>query len=333
MSLKKAPEATVTKTGATVTTCYCRKCMENKSHTDFYDAVDNGLVDSNGKFSVCKDCTQKLYDEIFVQTNSLEKTIHKLCIILNVRFSNEALSAMKTHTQTLIDNGKKVNAVFSIYKMKLVSVNPSMDKSVTSDMGYEDVGAIFTAKEGDGIIPIPQELIDFWGIDVEKEDIEFLEKEYANFKQTHSADTYAQIVLLKQVCYTLLDIKKLRKANDDTDEATKTLQAMMKTLAISPNATTTTQGDKGTESLGIWIQDIERYEPAQWLKNDPRGDIYRDVANVDEYFKNYISRPIKNFILSSKDFNISDEDKDGDDSNLPASDGDFQFIDDGDSEG
>jgi len=57
----------------------------------------------------------------------------------------------------------------------------------------------------------------------------------------------------------------------------------------------------------MWIQDIEREEPAQWLKTDPRGDMYRDVANVEDYFQKYIVRPLKNFIQGSRDFNTDEE--------------------------
>lgn len=311
MPIKKAPEPVTTKTGVTLETNYCRKCMQQLPAKEFYECSDAGFFDSNGLMSVCKDCIQKTYDRIFQETNSIEKTIHKLCTSLNVRYSNEAVSAAKAHINTLLEGGKTVNAIFSIYKMKLVATKNSMDKSGMEDMTYEDVGTIYTSESVNvKETPIPEEIWDFWGRDIARADIEFLERNYTNFKQTHSAETYAQIVLLKEVCYTMLSIKRLRANGDDTAEPVKELQSLMKNLAISPNvANTQTQSqNKSEDTFGLWIQDIEREEPAQWLKTDPRGDMYRDVGNVDEYFQKYIVRPLKNFITGSKDFNTEDDD-------------------------
>jgi len=309
MTLKKQTNSVVTKTGITVTTNYCRKCMKDLPAKSFYECVDAGFIDSNGLQSVCKKCIQKLYDEIFENTKSMEKTIHKLCTSLNIMFSNDAISATNAHITTLQTNGKNVNAIFSIYKMKLTSIKKSMNKSGTQDMTYEDVGTIFTSKTiNTKEIPIPQEIMEFWGKDMTREQVEFLEFHYANFKQTHSTSTYAEIILLKNVCHTMLNIKTLRKAGDSTQKDVRELQELMKNLEISPSASNASSiGGKSEEVFGLWIRDIETKEPAQWLKDDPRGDIYRDVGNVEEYFQKYIVRPLKNFILLSKDFNVEDD--------------------------
>lgn len=330
MPIAKAPEAVVTKTGQTIILNYCRKCMKNRPVKDFYEFSDAGFIDSNGLFSVCKDCVQGLYDKLYAENGSIEKTLHKLCTSLNIRYSNEAADATKLHINTLLQSGKNVNAIFSIYKMKLLSINKSMDKSKAEDLTYDDVGTIFVSEAiNTKEIPIPEDVLIFWGKDVAKTDIEFLETQYTNFKQTHKADTYAEIVLLKQVCYTMLDIKKARMAALDTSDLVKELQNLMKNLAISPNAINANNADKGVECFGLWIQDIEREEPAQWLRTDPRGDIYRDVANVEEYFQKYIVRPLKNFILNSKDFNVGDDELEDD--SLPTLDESVKYneIDDG----
>jgi len=286
---------------------YCRKCLKTMSGNNFYNSVDGGLVDTNGKFSVCKSCVQDIYDIIYSETLSMEKTIHRMCTILNVKFTNEALDAAKAHIQTLLNNGKNVNAIFSLYLMKLIATKKSMDKSGENNFQYEDVGVIFTEKEIDtSEIPIPEEVIKFWGDGLTRDEIEYLETEYANFKNTHKADTYAEIVLLKQVCYTMLDIKNARMNQDETADLVKELQALMKNLAIAPSTAKNSQSG-GIDTFGLWIQDIEKSEPAQWLKTDPRGDMYRDVGNIEDYFQKYIVRPLKNFILGSKDFNVEEE--------------------------
>lgn len=310
---------------------YCRKCTRNLSSEKFYDAVDNGLVDTNGKMSVCKECVQKLYDDLYPETQSMEKTVHKLCIILNIRFSNEAMDATKKHIQTIMESGKMVTSIFGIYKMKLVATNKSMDKSIAQYEGYEDIGTIFTEKQiNTKEITIPQDVVEFWGRELPRGDIEYLENQYTNFKQTHVADTYAEKMLLRQVCITMLDIKQARANQDDTTKLVKELQDLMKSLTISPNVANSANAPKGSDTFGQWIADIEREEPAQWLKEDPRGDMLRDVGNVEEYFQRYFVRPMKNFIQGSKDFNV--DDKEAEDFDIDPSEIDnFAHIDDGET--
>jgi len=289
---------------------YCRKCMKFLSEDNFYQAMDGGLVDSNGKFSTCKNCVQDIYEIVYKELNSMEKTVHRLCQIFNIRFTNEALDATKSHIQTLLENGKNVKAIFSIYLMKLTATKKSMDKSGVNDFQYEDVGTIFTEKQIDtSQIPIPEDVLKFWGKDLSRGDIEYLENEYANFKNTHSADTYAEIVLLKQVCTTMLDIKKERLAGNNTIKLVKELQELMTKLAISPNVAKANALNAGGDSFGQWIADIEREEPSEWLKTSPLGNMYRDVGDTNSYFEKYIVRPLKNFITGSRDFNVDENEE------------------------
>jgi hypothetical protein len=289
---------------------YCRKCMKTLSADNFYNAYDGKIIDGNGKFSVCKKCIVDLYDYFYQQYESMEKVIHRMCQALNITFSNQALDATKLHIQTLLDSGKNVNAIFSIYIMKLVATKKSMTKDGVNDFQYEDVGTIFTEKQVDiKKIPIPQDVIEFWGDDIPEEDILFLEKEFAEFKQTHSTDTRAEVVLLKQVCFNLLDIKKERLAGNNTIKLVKELQELMTKLAISPNVAKANALNAGGDSFGQWIADIERSEPAQWLLSDPRGQIYRDVADTNAYFEKYIVRPLKGFITGSRDFNTDENEE------------------------
>ena len=290
---------------------YCRKCMNFLPERNFYKAVDKKRVDTNGKISVCKNCAQDIYDELFKETPVMEKVIHTMCTTLNVAFINNAVDATKAHIDTLTDSGKNVKAIFSIYLQKLVAVNPTMDKSADVDMTYVDVGTVYTDKQFDiKESPIPKDVLDFWGRQYPEEDIRFLEKEYTNLKTTHVVKTYAEITLAKQVCFTVLDIEKVRsgKAEGDMTKMLRSVQDLMKSLDIAPNVANTNTASEDDETFGMWIKDIEKSEPATWLKDNPQYGIYRDIDNIDKYYKDYVVRPLKNFITESRDFNVEELD-------------------------
>jgi hypothetical protein len=238
----------------------------------------------------------------------MEKSLYKMCTSLNVKFSNEAVSATKEHINTLLENQKQVHAVFGIYRLKLLATQKTMNKNSLADQSYEDVSVIFTDKQiNTKETVIPAEVLEFWGTDLSKEDILFLEREYTKFKQTHVSSSYTETTLFQQICFTLLDIKKARANADNTDKLMKTLQDLMGNLNITPKtANANNTNSESDEAFGLWILDIEKEEPAQWLKTDPRGDMYRDVANVEQYYKDFVVRPLKNLIQGSKDFNVDD---------------------------
>lgn len=300
----------VTKTGFTITESWCRKCSKMLPATDFFQCTDLGELDANGLGSICKKCSNEHFDKIYKETGSLEKAIHRCCIDFNLKFNQDAIESLKTHINTQIENGTNHSPILSTYRAKLVSKNKSMDKSIAEKMTYEDTTTIFLSplveKEGE---VISDELKNFWGDSFDYKDIQFLEREYANAKTTHRADTFAEVTLLKEVIYKMLEIKHSREAGRSTDTAVKGLQELMKNLAISPNAVNASaNGGKSLDSFGLWIQEIEKEEPAQWLKGDGKKfEMYRDVSNVDDYFQKYFVRPLKNFITSSRDFNIGTE--------------------------
>lgn len=288
---------------------YCRKCQQFLPEKKFYKAVDNGLVDSNGKLSVCKECSQNIYDVIFQEQQNMESTLHKMCTTLNIKFSNEAIDATKKHVDTMLSNGKNVKAIFSIYLMKLIATNPSMDKSADIDMTYSDIATVYVDKLYDAEeIPLAKEVLERWGDDIPREDIEFLEREYTKFAETYKTKTHAEVVLLKQACQMILNIDKLGKEGEDTTKQVRSLRELMKTLEISPDAISAGANTSEFEKLiGVRIRDMEKYTPAQWYKDnmDKYGSL-RDVNDAKKYFREEIVVPMKNFITGSRDFGETD---------------------------
>ena len=317
MTIKKS---TITSDGIEIKESYCRKCMKILPVSSFYQSVDGGMVDSNNLLSVCKDCCQILYDDEFHKTGSMEKSIHKLCQRLNIKFSQEAIESTKIHLETQTGNGVNSSSPFSTYKSKLISGKRSMNKALPESMEYEDVAVIYIEKpvSDPNEIPVPSELKRIWGDNYKFKEIQYLESQYAEFKKTHKVDSQAGITLLREVCHKLMDIKRAREADppESTEKDVKQLQELLKNLAISPYVVSANAGDdKASRRIGTAIEDIERYEPIEWLKKDGKKySMLRDVDNIEEYYQNYFVRPLKNSITGSRDFNlISDKNTDLDD--------------------
>ncbi len=50
---------------------------------------------------------------------------------------------------------------------------------------------------------------------------------------------------------------------------------------------------------------IEENEPASYYEDKK---LFKDFDDIDFYFKKYVTRPLKNFVTQSRDFNVDTED-------------------------
>lgn len=286
---------------------YCRVCQSIKTEQFFGVAVDLDL-DKNGKMSICKNCINDLFAKTMItENNSIQRSTLKMCRKLNIKYDEQAIDAALVHIQTKQSDPTKF---FNLYRAKLLitSRTSTTESSKDVDLTYQDNPIVNVDNKNillDDAFEEARDLKIFWRTG-DKSDLEFLENEFANFKKTNKADTHAETVLLKEVCFKLLDMDKDRRAGKSTDSSLKQLMNVMEKLLISPNTVNAANSGDNLDSFGKWISDIEKYEPAEWLEKEGKP-LYKDVDDIEGYFQKFCVRPLRNFILQSKDFNIDDE--------------------------
>lgn len=289
---------------------YCRVCQKTKSSKKFFSAIDHDL-DKNNLMSVCAECINLIFDNIlFSENGNIQKATLKLCRMLNIKFNSVAIESALRQIETKNSDPKKF---FGLYKAKLLLQERDSPSDTTVDLTYQDNTTVIIDSSNvlkDEEFKEARDLKLFWRTN-DKDDLEFLENEFANFKKTNKASTHAEIVLLKEVCFKLLDMDKDRKAGKSTDTSLKHLMSVMEKLLISPNTVNAANSGENLDTFGTWIATIEKEEPAQWLEGDGK-ELYNDVEDVEGYFQKYFVRPLRNFILQAKDWNIEDEGLDDD---------------------
>lgn len=283
---------------------YCRRCMKIKITADFHSAVDLEL-DKNGFLSVCKDCVNELYINALTSENGVvQLAILKLCHMLNIMYNEEAIVSAQKQTET---NKSDLNKLFGLYKSKLkVILGENMGNNV--DLTYKD-NPIVNVPEGNTLKDfdereLEKDVISFWGEGKTTEDYAWLEKTFDEWKKTHKSDTMAEQTLLKEIVFKQLEIEKARKGNQATTSLVKDLQEIMKTAALDPTKANAANAGRSQETFSAFIKTIEENEPAEYYKD---REIFKDFDNIGKYFETYVSRPIKNFITGSRDFNIDQE--------------------------
>lgn len=307
---RRLPEPITIESGLPQNIAYCRKCQKLKKDSDFYKATDL-VLDSNGKMSVCKDCINEMY-VLFLDSEhgSIFKAVLKLCRMLNVKYDEGAISSALEHMKIRESDETKF---FGFYRLKLLTNNRTDMSDTSIDLTYKDNPIIIhDVISDDSFDGAGEELKYKWGENFEEEDYIWLEKEYGEWRARHRIDTKSQEELLKMIVLKSFDIRQARKEGKDASSLEKAFRDLLNTSALSPLHMNAADSGENKDVFGLWIASIEKEEPAEWLEHEGRP-LYKDVDNIEQYFQDYFVRPLKNFILQSKSFNVSDDDVSNDD--------------------
>jgi len=295
-----------TKTGVEVTSCYCRKCMRNRNPNRFLKATDP-LLDSNGLMSVCKDCIADMWMNFYsTSEQDIYKAMLRLCRILNVQYSVDALDAVKKQYDSKAIAYKE-ESFFGLYRTKLLVTQKveKMQRNPDADFTFHEPNIVIRDTGDLDEVDGKEDLEAFWGEGLGFGDYEFLEKELAEWKQSYSCSNKAEEFILKEICHKQLELRNKRVEGQSVDNILKSATDLLKNGGLTPAQANAASQGKNVDSWGMIIKEIEQTTPAEYYKDKK---LFADVDKIDKYVKNFILRSIKNFILGSKDFNISEED-------------------------
>jgi len=287
--------------------------MKTKKAADFYEATDLYL-DGNGLMSICKLCINDMYTRIFENEKDMSRTILKLCRILNVKYDEAAVDAAKAHINTFLEKDKGSPPVFGIYKNKLVSVQSIsvQDRKEHSwggagELTFVEPDNMFKFREdGDNMEDIGHLRL-FWGDGLIREQYEFLENELKEWKSSYSCSNKAEEFFLKEICLKQLELRNARTMGSEKgiDPILKSMDALLKSAALTPAQASASSSSKSMEIIGMKIKMIESKHPAEYYGEIP---LFEDFDGLGKYCRNYMTRPMLNFISGNKNYDLDEND-------------------------
>lgn len=274
----------------------CAKCGLGNGKK-FY-ASRSPMNEYFGKMNWCNDCLEELYQENYQRYEDNYKAMESVCQVVNIPFEDEIFSVAKNRIETkntpiyagyFIGYNSAFGKKFGTYYMDSSKFNNMVENQSEEDI--EDLN-------------IDTDLLFFWGTGFSPDEYEFLEWDLEEWMKTHKCDTRSEKTLLKEICIKELELRNARSTKDATKDILKELQDLMKTAAVDPAKANVASAGKAMDAFGVWIKDIEKSKPAEWHNEQMR---YKDMDGLSKYIEQYITRPIKNFITGSRDFDVDIE--------------------------
>lgn len=259
------------------------------SKTNFYKAGDNNIYSGMGYIPVCKKCMISMYENYVTLYKDTKKALFFLCRRIDVAyFEDVADSALKQSNS----KGVIVGNYLKLYNTtaKKAGKHGCFDDGDTS---WTEITTISDKDYGE-----PQRDVElFWGQGFADTDYEFLEAEYSKWESKHGCEKYSEEVLYKEICLTMLEIRKGRESNGNVDKKIETLQKLMDSANLKP-ANSVSKNDK-LDCYGSWIRDVETEEPCEIFEKRP---VYDDFDKFKEYMDKWVLRPLKNLLVGSREF-------------------------------
>lgn len=292
MPAKKSSRAKINTQKVDSVNVVCLSCGKTGKETRFYSAR-NPKYQFFGKIPWCFTCIKDKYEELYKKYEDSKKAMYELCKYLDIPFALNVYEAARNRWEK---NEVEIFQAYITHYNSLAWKQAGLNFS-TSDRveGLDEPDNSFTSED------VPAELVFKWGEGFSPSDYNYLENELAECEKTLKSDNWAEQTLLKEICIKKLDIRNRRKLGSDTKDPLAELQALMKTCAIDPAKASAANSGKSLDTFGEWIKDIEQNSPAEWFKDKEK---YKDMDGLGDYIKKYITRPIKNFITGSRDFNV-----------------------------
>ncbi|WP_346938169.1 hypothetical protein [uncultured Clostridium sp.] len=285
----------------------CSCCGKSKNKKDFYISK-SFLHKGIERLPLCKECLGIVYDRYYKKYQDYKLSIYYMCRAVGICFNTSSYNAVIQE----IENGN-ATLPWKIYMTKLNSIggkNGAGEDFDSSD--YIDVESEvqnINIERG-----LDEETLKKWGVGYSEEDYYWLESTYKEWIEKYKSDTLSEQKTFKLLTIKEFQIMKSIEEGKITDKLEDTYLKLMSAGNVTPRDANASMDDENTKGLGVWTRDIEKYRPAEYFKDKK---MYRDFDGFIDYLNRFVFRPIKNFLMKTKEydgeFSIEDDFKVGDD--------------------
>lgn len=202
-----------------------------KADTGYY--MDKRYV--TGRFYMCKKCIMKLVeqrrtdkDEPNETKESVQHVLQLMDLVYDDGFYDQCVKGAYDETRE-----RNRNSPFATYITSILSL-PNWKGKTWKDSDFGASGVSCDENETRIIQKTVQSAKKRFGIGFNNEDYMFLENTYQEWCSRTQVDSLSQETYVKQICLSLLDIDKDRKAGRDVSTKIKTLDQLMNSANLQP---------------------------------------------------------------------------------------------------
>ncbi len=250
----------------------CPQCGEFLKSDAFY--LDRRYATE--KYPICKKCLLKIVEQRKTdrdEPHETKESVQRVLQMMNKVYDDDFY---ENCVKGAYDEVKEKNrsSPWSTYITAISSLSQYRDK--TWDDSY--FGENYTVEE-DSLKRVRKEIKKIFGHGFSDNDYVFLQDQYDDFKARTQVDSKSQEVYVIQICLSLLDIDKDRKAGKDVTNKLKALDILMNAANLQPKQNV---ANAATDSL-TFGQLIEKWEQEKPIPEP--SEEFKDVDGIGKYIR------------------------------------------------
>lgn len=270
--------------------CTCCGKSYSAQHGNF-NPTNSILYKANrGYTTVCKECTDELFEHYAATFGSERKAIERMCMHWDIYYSDNVVDAV-------VRKGGAGVGVFQKF-LRNIALNPHRGKTYDdhiSEKPKEVIESPEQAAQNNG--KVTKKMVEFWGAGFPEEDYIELDRSYKDWVSRHECKTGAQERLFKSLAMSDIVLKRAFLTGDTkkVKDAMDAQQSLMGSANIKPNQKNESIGNELV--YGQWIQKLEETRPVS--EPDPA---WKDVDGIGHYVRVWVLGGILNMFKLKNPF-------------------------------
>lgn len=277
---------------------YCLKHQKQMPVTQFYPSKN---PNHHGFMPFCKECCTKIYEKHYERFQDVEASLWFTCADVGIPFVEHLYGQTK---KRLASASVKTDDVFETYLkcMKDYRGKPKeWNEFSDTDTSFGDIRtAVVLDEEREEEM---RKLRMAWGNDLTIDDLGYLEWRFLTYTTGVELTEY-QASRYRDLCMCELRVKQ----DNDAQQNMKAKATIAKELGIDKF-----EVEKEKTAAEKYIENdiymMEKYEPAEYYKDK---ELYKDFLGIHKYWIDWVLRPVRNLVIGSKDYEVTEDSKYGD---------------------
>lgn len=274
--------------------CVCCGKGFAKQQGNFYRAGSPLFRGNNKYLPVCISCVNNLFLQYVELLGSEEEAVQRLCQRFDIYFSD---AIFKKSEIPKIGQSTRMSEYIKLFNTSKSLAGYTYD-TYLKELKDHRIMDPDPANEDESV---PSDLIDRFGIGYSASEYRRMGKQYEKILSTFEGEDDPNFnELAKVLCTTqvFMDRAMVKDDLDAYDKATKLHQATLKSMQWKPEKPKADASEDSFTTIGQMRAMIEQYCPSVVYKDK---NLYRDVDDIEGYWKRFIVRPFKNFFTGSSD--------------------------------
>lgn len=230
----------------------CTRCGETKraNSINFYKSYSEIYKSTHeNRMTICKTCLLEISENFKNKFNSETRSLYEICKLLDVYYEKALYLSAKAQAEN------KGSNPYQIYFQKVLSM-PQYRPKIFLDSEPFDVESDLSER----VEEVGRDIVEFWGDGYSQNDYDYLNREFETMLARYEVDSYAQEMLMQEICFQRLEIKKKRASGSSVDKEIKTLQDLLGSANIKPAQENASMSSEQV-TFGTLIKKFENEKP------------------------------------------------------------------------